>query len=394
MTKNKVSLFKCNSYDEKVVAEAVRKLLEPLGTITEFVRPGDSVLIKPNMLSCREPEKVATTHPEVVKQLALICLDAGASKVIIGDSPPAIFGKADSFWEKTGFKKVAESCGAQLVAFENEIKKNIKFSSNGLEIELPVAGAYFSADVVINLCKMKTHNLTRLTGAMKNLFGLVPGLQKAYWHKVFPSAKLFGYFIADMAMKLPCSLHIMDGIVAMHGPGPASGQPYPANLLIASKSPVAIDHVFCKLAKIKSNTLSSLVRASQIGWGPKSINEIDCIYEESVESLSFNNFKVPYLYILADLVPSKLSSIVARFIHAQPILETEKCIACSKCVAVCPAKAIKIAGNKAVFNYKTCISCFCCMEVCPFDAISIRQSSVLKIASNLKEIKKRIKRRT
>ena len=174
LMKYKVSLQKCDSYDIKEVDKAIEALLEPLGGMSKFIKKNDKVLIKPNMLSCKEPERAATTHPSVIEAVVKKCFEAGASEVWVGDSPPAIFGRTEDFWNKTGFAKATEAAGGKMLCFEKDEKANIAFKVFGKGITASVIKKVFDADVVISLSKMKTHNLTRITGAVKNHFGFIP----------------------------------------------------------------------------------------------------------------------------------------------------------------------------------------------------------------------------
>lgn len=386
-----LTIEKCNNYHEQQIKQALTNLLAPFGGIAKIAWPGAKVLIKPNMLSCREPEKAATTHPALIKELALMCAEAGA-EVFIGDSPPAIFGRTEEFWNRTGFSGAAKESGAKLICFETGEKQLLKFVSNSLDVAIPITQAYFDADSVVNLCKMKTHHLTRITGAIKNLYGLVPGLQKAHWHKIFARSKEFGTFIADFSHKLPCTMHIMDGIVGMDGQGPAGGSPYNAGLLFASDSSVAIDLAFCELAGISANSVSVLKRAKELNWGPASLEEVN--YKgPPIDELKFKNFSVPGRSS-TDIIPTAVMSLFQRLVRAYPVLKKGKCIKCGRCAKICPAKAIEMGSSLAEFDYSLCISCFCCLEVCPVDALEVKPSPLLAMAWKAKKLVSHLKVRT
>lgn len=388
MKKEILSIQKCADYTEEQVKLALEALLLPFGSITNLVKPNDLVLIKPNMLSCKDPDKAATTHPALLKQLALICIKAGA-KVVIGDSPPAIFGRAQQYWQKTGFEAAAQESGAQLFSFESDNKRLMSFVSNKRKAEVPIIEIFFKADVVINFCKMKTHNLTKITGATKNLFGLIPGLQKAQWHKIFPAADTFGNFITDLASNLPCKLHIMDGVVAMDGAGPAGGDPYKMSLLLASTSPVALDMAFCKVIGIEPDSVQTISHAKKIGWGPKSLDEVD--YQgPDFDEIKVKDFRVPNISKITNYIPWKIFDPFKKLFVSVPHLKEDRCIACGRCKQICPAKAITI-DSRANFDYKKCISCFCCMEVCPLDIIEAKSTPLLSIALKLRRLKRRKK---
>ena len=390
MTKEILSLQKCETYDQHVVSASIKKLLEPLGGIEAFVKPGYRVLLKPNMLSCKEPEQAATTHPAVIEAVARICHEAGAV-VFIGDSPPAIFGRAEEFWAKTGFATAAANTGAQLLNFENAGKEAVSFSSNGRQLTVYVTRHYYDADLVINLPKMKTHNLTRITGALKNLFGLLPGLAKAQWHKTFPRPVEFSDFMTDLAYQLPCGLTIMDGIEGMDGQGPAGGRVVRPGVLMAATSPVTVDLGFCRIAGLKPSEIPMLKRCQALNWGAASLDQIE-LAGEPIEKLIIQDYRVPGLAPVS-LIPDWLINFARKLAWAGPVLLPDLCIKCGRCKKICPADAIAISEAGAEFNRERCISCFCCMEVCPVDAIEMKTSPLLGLIFKLRGINSKLRKR-
>ena len=390
MSEKTLSIQKCSSYEQTAVKEAIIKLLEPFGGITAFVRSGNKVLIKPNMLTCKEPERAATTHPAVIEAVANLCHEAGAT-VFIGDSPPAVFGRTEEFWEKTGFAAAARNSGAQLTSFETDAKVPVKFFSNGREITVHLVKTLFLADVVINLPKMKTHNLTRITGAVKNLFGLIPGLAKAQWHKIFPRAEEFSDFIADLGHQIPVTLNIMDGIESMDGQGPAGGRVVKSEVLLAATSPAAIDLGFCRLVGLDPATVPTLRRCAQLNWGPKSLDELEFVGCPP-ETATIKNYQVPGTPPIS-LLPDFIINFMRRLLWAGPVLLPDTCIKCGRCRQICPADAINISATGAEFDRQKCISCFCCMEVCPVEAIEMKSSPLLSLGLKMRGLKRRLRKR-
>lgn len=381
----KVSLQKCDSYDELEVASAIKALLEPLGTMSAFVKKNDRVLIKPNMLSCKEPERAATTHPSVIKAVVKECFETGASVVWVGDSPPAIFGRTEDFWNKTGFAKATEEAGGEMLCFEKDEKANISFKVFGKEVTASVIKKVFDADIVISLSKMKTHNLTRITGAVKNHFGFIPGFSKALWHKKFTKVNEFSAFVTELAKSLPVKLHIMDGIEAMDLQGPASGRVKKNNVLIASDDPVAVDMGFCKVVGLKPESVPIMQYCKKIGWGPDSFADVDFVGTK-VEDCIVKGYVVPPappVYLIPDFV----LELIRKMIWTGPNLKPNKCVKCGRCKSICPAKAIEVGSNGAGFDRNKCISCFCCMEVCPVEAIEMKASPLMAIILKLRNVR-------
>ncbi|MGM0600383.1 MAG: DUF362 domain-containing protein [Candidatus Rifleibacteriota bacterium] len=389
MTTFKVAGSKCTSYDYLTVKKEVTSLLELLGGAKAFIKPGQKVLLKPNMLSCKTPDKVATTHPAVVKALAEI-FKANGAEVIIGDSPPVIFGRSEKFWETTGFAQAAHEAGAKLISFENEEKQKVDLFTNNEKISIHLVKICFEVDLVVNIAKLKTHNLTRITGAVKNLYGLVPGLQKAQWHKIYPKSTTFSNFMTDLAGKIPCQLNFLDAIEGMDGQGPSGGRKIYPGFLLASTNPVAIDRVFCAVTGVDENKVPMLQRAKEINWGPKNSKQIEML-NASLESLRFSDFNVPNTP-LQDYIPDNFLNFLKRLLWAGPALKDEKsCISCGRCAKICPVQAISIKENGAVFDRKICVSCFCCMEVCPVDAIVSIKSPLLEMGWRLRNLIKKDK---
>ncbi len=389
MARTVVSLQQCSSYDKIAIQAALKDLLAPLGGMESLVKPGFKVLIKPNMLTNRAPEKAATTHPAIVEEIARMCVDAGA-KVQIGDSPPAVFGRTEEYWKNCGFFDAAKNSGAELLSFEKDQKAPITFFSNGKSLTTPIVKSFFMADLVINLAKMKTHNLTRITGAVKNLFGLVPGLIKAGWHKAFPRPVEFSNFMTDLSHQLPCGLTILDGIIAMDGQGPAGGRPVQASILIASRCPVAVDMAFCHLVQLDHHQVPMLQRCKELNWGPKEIADIE-FAGTPPQQLQLSDYQVPGLPPIAFL-PDFVINFLSRLVWAGPALLAGKCIKCGKCRQICPVEAISMGEHGIEFDRGKCISCFCCMEVCPVDAIEMKSSPLLALGLKLRGLRRRLKR--
>lgn len=388
--KTKVSLQQCNSYKQEEVSLAIKALLEPLGNMNSFVKKNDLVLIKPNMLSCKEPERAATTHPSVIEAVVKECFEAGASEVWVGDSPPAIFGRTEDFWNKTGFAKATEAAGGKMLCFEKDEKSNVSFKVFGQEVTTPVIKKVFDADVVISLSKMKTHNLTRITGAVKNNFGFIPGFAKALWHKKFTKVNEFSAFVSELAKALPVKLHIMDGIEAMDLQGPASGRVKKNNILIASESPVAVDMGFCKIVGLKPESVPIMKYCKSIGWGPASFEDVEFIGTELQKCLvkGYVVPPAPPVYLIPDFV----LDFIRKMIWTGPNLKENKCVKCGRCKNICPAKAIEIKEKGASFDRNKCISCFCCMEVCPVEAIEMKASPLMAIILKLRNVKQVLSR--
>ncbi len=268
---DKISIIRCNDYDHTQVREAMNSLLEPLGGIGAFVRPGERVLLKPNLLAAKAPEAAVTTHPAVVKAVAEMLRDAGC-RVMIGDSPG--IGGFRKVADKSGISQAALESGAELVDFD----ETIEVKGEGTFRRIAIARAYWEADKIINLPKLKTHEMMTMTCAVKNLFGAVVGAEKPAWHlKAGTSREQFARLLLEIyLLKMPV-LNIVDGIVAMEGNGPGSGDPVRLGALIAGVNPVAVDVVAGRLAGIPAELLCVEREAARMGLaGTADGRDRDC----------------------------------------------------------------------------------------------------------------------
>jgi uncharacterized protein (DUF362 family)/Pyruvate/2-oxoacid:ferredoxin oxidoreductase delta subunit len=363
-----VALAKCSSYTVGLEA-AVRGLLAPLGGIAAFVKPGQKVLLKPNLLTARTPEQAVTTHPEVVRVLIRLVRERGAIPCV-ADSPNNVV-KLPRVWEKTGF---AAMCAEEDVPLLNlERAGSTRFTVNGLTFS--VAQPVLDADAVINVPKVKTHVLTTLTGAVKNLYGTIPGFQKTALHKDNPTVEAFGRLLAALYSKVRPVLSVADGIVGMQGDGPSAGQPVALGLLAASGDSVALDSTLCRILRIDPRSVPYFPPLREAGLGETDPVRIRVV-GSSVEELTPPVFRVPGT-LLSRLIPGRLVRWLGPWIWYRPEF-SERCVSCGLCVQACPCTALSlIAGSRPSLNPDRCIGCCCCHEVCPEQAVRMRQSPLI-----------------
>lgn len=243
------------------------------------------------------------------------------------------------------------------------------------------------ADAMINICKMKTHALERITGAVKNLYGCITGVNKAAGHAAYPDSWVFADMLTDLHRCVRPRLHIMDGIIAMEGNGPTSGTPIAMNVLLFSADPVALDTVYAALIHLDPATVPTCVRGAQGGIGVMDEGLIDVLTPDGVLTVSqarekYGNaqFDVFRGTMKKGLLP-KLMPLLP-FLQHRPKVDLKKCIGCGVCQEACPVpeKAVHSGhGKKAKYDYKKCIRCYCCQEMCPAKAISVYRSPLNKL---------------
>ncbi len=291
--KNIVSIIKCPDYETKHVEEAILNALE-LAELTNKFAPNASVLLKPNLLSARAPEEAVTTHPSIVAAVGKIAKSRNCN-VSIGDSPPTM-GEDARFYDKlitrTGIKSVADSLGIPVLRFEESIKE-IQNPSSRYFRTFTVAKAIIDADIVVNVPKFKTHSLTGITGAVKNMFGAVPGIRKGLFHaQAGDNREVFNQMLVDLYAVVKPAINIMDAVLAMEGAGPNSGSPRKLGIILASSDAVALDAVISIIAGYDPLDIGTTRLAAEQGLGNASLDFIE-IRGTSIEEVKVGDFAVP-----------------------------------------------------------------------------------------------------
>jgi len=377
--KPSVAIVKCQSYDEGEVLKGLRRAIDLIGGIEGFVRRGDRVLLKPNLLYGKAPDKAVTTHPSIVRGMIGIVQEAGAIP-LIGDSPS--IGSLTRAAEKAGIKRVADEMSCPLVEFNQPVlpkERGGRFFKQ-LEIDRTV----IEADVVVNLPKWKTHAQMLLTLGVKNLFGCIPGKKKLLWHlQAGDDRKRFAQMLVDLYQTIQPSLTILDGIVGMEGNGPGSGHPISLGLILASRDALHLDQVVCDLIGISRNSLPTNRVAFKEGLGKEWVE----IVGEPIDKVKIPNFSLPSLAELGWGLPGFLKKALKNTLTSKPAVEEELCEGCDRCEEVCPPQALKRKDEELVFDYGKCIRCFCCLEVCPAGAISIKQGWGLRFIGKRLKVK-------
>jgi uncharacterized protein (DUF362 family)/Pyruvate/2-oxoacid:ferredoxin oxidoreductase delta subunit len=376
--KSSVSIVKCRDYDEEKVLSALRQAIYLIGGIQAFVNKGNHVLLKPNLLYGKPPEKAVTTHPSVVRGMIQIVREAGGVP-FIGDSPSV--GGLMRTAEKAGLKAVADEMKCPLVEFNRPVLASKR--EGKIFKQLEIDQAVLDADVIINLPKFKTHSLTLLTLGIKNLFGCIPGPKKALWHlKAGDDRKIFAQILIDIYQVIQPSLSILDGIVGMEGNGPNSGRPIPIGLILASGDPLSLDQIVCDLLGMSRESLLTNRVALEQGMGKDPIE----VLGESVEDLKISDFQFPALSQPDWHLPGFLRKALKNALTSKPVIDEEMCKNCDRCAEICPPKALARKGEDLIFDYGQCIRCLCCLEVCPEGAISIKQGWALKLVSGRSKV--------
>lgn len=377
-----VSLEKCDNYSYETVKKAVSQAIENLGGIEKFVKQGDKVVIKPNLIMGKRPEEAATTHPSIIRAVCELVISAGAD-AIIAESPGGPYNKVllTKIYDICGITEVAKITGAKL-----------NFDTSVCEMENPdgeickkftVIKPICDADVVIDICKLKTHGMTLYTGAVKNLFGVIPGTDKVEYHFRMPEKEDFCNMLVDICECVKPKLCIMDAVFGMEGAGPTSGSPVKTGLVLASDNAYEMDVLGLALIGYKNEEIFTVKNAIRRGICTKTADEIETVGESYKDY--FVNYKKPVSRELSfvDKMPKFFKPIVDRAIKPKPVFIKSKCVGCGECAKCCPAKVIEIKDKKAKADLSRCIRCFCCQELCPIHAVKIERTILMKLVSKI-----------
>jgi uncharacterized protein (DUF362 family)/NAD-dependent dihydropyrimidine dehydrogenase PreA subunit len=365
---SKVALVYCEAYELDAVRQAVKEGLDLIGGAGKFVKPGENILIKPNLLLGGSPDRVISPHPTVF-QAVLEEFQAVGAKLSFGDSPG--FGGAKLAARPSGLLAVAEALNVPVADFTTGVE--VSNSEGHLIKNFTLAKDVVESDGLISLAKMKTHALTRITGAIKNQFGCIPGVLKAEFHSKLPNVDYFSKMLVDLNLCIKPRLYIMDGIISMEGNGPQAGTPRPMHVLLFSTDPVALDASVCRMINLDENLVEPIKYGNEYGLG--NSKDIDYVGEkpERFFTADFNANRSP---ASTSTKPDAFNNRMMRnYITPRPVIMDEKCIKCGRCVEVCPAepKALSWANGKQqppVYDYSKCIRCYCCQELCPEQAIT------------------------
>jgi len=368
----KVVLKYCPEYTDDVELR-LREGLEELGGMSEFVKPGQKVLLKVNLILKKRPDDAVTTHPSVVEAVVRLVQEAGGIP-IIGDSPggPYTVSALRAIYERSGLREVAERTGA--ILNEDIGQTTIQHPEGKLAKSFTITNCVLNADVIIPISKLKSHLSMTFTGAVKILFGVIPGLVKAEYHFKMPKNEDFADLLVDIVTWVKPALSIMDGIVAMEGNGPTAGEKRNIGALILSTDPFALDVVATDIIGLKPEKVQTIMAARNRGLTSR-LNEIE-LTGDSRSLWDIKDFVIPKTVStnLLDLfpIPNSVKTFIVNRIRPYPIFDHVTCVGCSDCARTCPAKVIVMNNNQhPVVDLQGCIRCFCCQELCTHQAVKI-----------------------
>ncbi|RPJ06048.1 MAG: DUF362 domain-containing protein [Spirochaetaceae bacterium] len=368
MKKAVVAIVQCSSYDQMEVFEAIQEGVNLLGGLEKILAGKNKILLKPNILHGDPPQKGTTTHPQIVHALGKMLIKLGFT-VTCGDSP-AIESPRMAI-RRAGFEDVCRDLGIGIADFTQGEEKSIPTGEQNRLFY--IARGVLEADGLVNLPKLKTHGLFGMTGAIKNLFGVIPGVRKACFHAKVPDPRSFARMLVDLNRLVQPSLCVMDAVIGMEGNGPRSGTPVATNLLLFSTDQVAMDSVACKIMGMRPEDNILLQSAKKACLGVADLDDVE-IRGKPLSDCLAHHYKLhpPGHKTFSD---SPINKYIKSFVVPRPVISKKLCTSCGVCVKICPAQPRALCRGKGripVIDSKACIRCYCCQEVCPQGAISIK----------------------
>lgn len=339
----KVSIVKCENYEHDNVKNAIKKSLDLVGGLSKFVKPGNTVLLKVNVIIGFPAERAATTHPAIVRAMTELVKESGGIP-LVGDSSGA-FGFTGQSLEMCGIAKAARDAGAKLVNFESTGTYSVKVNGKILRT-INVAKPVIDCDVLISMPKLKTHQLTKYTGAVKNFYGVIPGTGKAAIHQLAPSEENLSHAVVDVYSALKPDLAVMDGIVGMEGEGATNGTPAESNVIISGADCVSVDAVASEVIGFFHKDIMITRFAHERGLGIGMLDEIEVVGEK-IDGVRMDFKKSNYfIYKFPDFFRKYLFGFAEKL------------------------SSVAISEDIC----KKCIKCYCCHELCPNGAVELKTS--------------------
>ena len=370
MNENQIISAGVERYDSPELKVKLAQAMDILVDKSQLL-PTTKVVIKPNLLTNKDPSKAVTTHPAVVQGVVDWLLAQGVTNITIAES-------GGGEYNESKLKALYSGCGMDTVMGAtlnwDTTFAPVKSAYGKYEQRYNIITPIINADMVINIAKLKTHSMTTMTAGAKNLFGCVPGLQKPALHCKYPNKEDFSGMLVELAKTISPQVTIIDAIDCMEGDGPSGGKVRYLGYLFAATNPFALDYFATGVMGIAHNSVEMLNQAKAkglINMGEMKITgDIPKNIPPFVLPRSRSLLFIPFV---PSFMEKGISSLVTKLARTVPKINTPTCIGCGKCAQSCPVSTITMKNKKAEINLKKCISCFCCHEMCPVQAIDIKR---------------------
>lgn len=372
-----VAVRRCDGYRIDAIRAALREGLAVFGGMEQIFGAAQRIAVKVNLLTPAAPEKAITTHPAVAAAVCLELAESGRFPFIV-DSPGA-----GTPFTQAGLARTYKACGYDPLFEELGIELNRVTDAENISISgrrikrLDILSAVHGADAVVSVAKAKTHGFTHVTGTVKNLFGVVPGLFKAGYHAKLRQLDHFAEMLVDVAEYVNPLFCVLDAITCMEGNGPSAGQPREVGALLMARNPHACDKVFADMIGLPLAQNPVLQRAIRRG----------CVVPDRIAidgpPCGVPGFRLPETTVTAEgfVAPSLLFRLfrpLFRHVTLRPAI-MKNCVGCGVCERSCPVHAITIRDGRAEIDYRKCIRCYCCHEMCPHNAICFKKGAFHKL---------------
>lgn len=387
MAKTKVSIRKADNYESGSIHKALVECLHLLGGLDRIVRPGSRVLVKINHLSPPSPpEDVIITHPAFTKELLRMLLELNC-EVTVGDD---IQSKEKDGFLISGYREICTELSVKLVNLKEFGFREVSCRGRILD-RTYISALALDCDFLINLPKLKTHSFMAFSGAIKNMYGVIPHGLRCRYHREYPKSDVFGEMLVDIYSSATPHLNIMDAILAMEGEGPSAGQAKEVGLILASQDGVALDALASEIIGLDPMQVSTTREAFRRGMGQAHLSDME-ITGEKIKDIHVEDFKQSAIAfgLVQRNVPAFLHGFVQSQLVLMPRVDPKRCTACEECVEICPTGAARMSAEIAKIEKAGCIHCMCCHEVCRFHAIILGQKPVGKMLRRMAAFYKKI----
>jgi uncharacterized protein (DUF362 family)/NAD-dependent dihydropyrimidine dehydrogenase PreA subunit len=378
MDRPKVAVVRCPGYRAEFLSAALGRALELIGGLGRILNPRARVFVKVNHLSSfAPPERAINTHPDFVRQTVQVLLDHGA-EVAVGDD---IASTGDDGFVATGYRRVCAGLGVRLVNLKETGFAEVAIRGSVLD-RAYIARPVLEADFLVNLPKLKTHSFAVFSGAVKNMYGVIPLGLRHDFHRRYIRNDVFSQMLVDLFSAVPPHLTVMDAVVGMEGEGPSGGKPKPIGLILAGVDGVAVDAVATKIVGYDPAEVFTTAHAGDRKIGVADLRQIDVVGER-IQDVAVKDFRpsAAAVKLFRKKIPSLLYAIIQDQLVLIPEVLPDVCTACQECVRICPRGAVRLVGRAAWVDEEECIHCLCCHEVCPHLAIRLKQLPVGRLIS-------------
>ena len=377
-----VSVVPCLSYEADAIESALGALLAPFEALLSLVKPDMTVVVKANLVSAMKPEEAATTHPALLRALCRLLLRKGA-RVILGDSPGGLYNAAfvERVYRVSGMTEL-EKDGVLLNRDFGQ--REATFPAGKVLKSFTYTSYLDEADLIVNVCKLKSHGMMAMSCAAKNMFGVIPGIIKPEYHYRFPKHEDFADMLLDLDDYFKPVINIADAVIGMEGNGPTAGEPRKIGCLLASPSPHCLDLAAAAILGLEAKNVPTLAAAYRRGLIPERAEALSLCGDLAPLILSdFKNMplqsSVEFSRKHQNVFARTVAELVAKILRTRPVLRKKLCVGCGVCEGICPAKAIVIENGKAKIDRKKCIRCFCCQEFCPKSALKVERTAIARL---------------